>query len=50
LRRDLDRALQEAIEKGDLDAVLSLLSRGTDADQSGDAGRNAPINAAWRGR
>lgn len=49
-RRDLDRALQEAAEKGDLDAVLSLLSRGADADQSGDAGRNAVINAAWRGR
>lgn len=49
-RRDLDRALQTAAEKGDLDAVLSLLARGADADQSGDAGRNAVINAAWRGR
>jgi hypothetical protein len=49
-RRDLDRALQDAAEKGDLDAVLSLLSRGADADQSGDAERNAVINAAWRGR
>ena len=49
-RRDLDRALQEAAEKGDLDVVLSLLARGADADQSGDAGRNAVINAAWRGR
>jgi TPR repeat protein len=49
-RRDLDRALQDAAEKGDLDAVLSLLSRGADTDQSGDAERNAVINAAWRGR
>lgn len=49
-RRDLDRALQTAAEKGDLDAVLSLLARGADADESGDAGRNAVINAAWRGR
>lgn len=49
-RRDINRALQEAAEKGDLDAVLSLLARGADADQSGDAGRNAVINAAWRGR
>lgn len=49
-RRDLDRALQAAAEKGDLEAVLSLLARGADADQSGDAGRNAVINAAWRGR
>lgn len=49
-RRDLDRALQTAAEKGDLESVLSLLARGADADQSGDAGRNAVINAAWRGR
>lgn len=49
-RRDLDRALQAAAEKGDLDAVQSLLARGADADESGDAGRNAVINAAWRGR
>ena len=48
-RREIDRALQEAAEKGDLDSVLSLLARGADADLSGDAGRNAVINAAWRG-
>jgi TPR repeat protein len=49
-RRDLDGALRAASEKGDLDAVLSLLARGADPDKPGDEGRNAVINAAWRGR
>lgn len=49
-RRDLDDELREASEKGDLDAVLSLLASGADADEAGDEGRNAVINAAWRGR
>lgn len=49
-RRDIDRALQAAAEKGDLDTVLSLLARGADADKSGENGRSAVINAAWRGR
>jgi len=45
-RRDLDGALRAASEKGDLDAVLSLLARGADPDKPGDEGRNAVINAA----
>lgn len=49
-RREIDRALQAAAEKGDLDSVLSLLARGADADKSGENGRSAVINAAWRGR
>lgn len=49
-RRDLDSELRDASEKGDLDAVLSLLASGADADEAGDEGRNAVINAAWRGR
>lgn len=49
-RKDLDAALRTASEKGDLDAVLALLSRGADADEAGDEGRSAVINAAWRGR
>lgn len=49
-RRDLDSALRDAAEQGDLDAVLSLLARGADADKAGDEGRSAVINAAWRGR
>jgi hypothetical protein len=49
-RRDLDDELRKASERGDLDAVLSLLASGADADEAGDEGRNAVINAAWRGR
>lgn len=49
-RRDLDDRLREASEQGDFDAVLSLLASGADADEAGDEGRNAVINAAWRGR
>ena len=49
-RRDLDSELRDAAEQGDIDAVLSLLARGADADKAGEEGRNAVINAAWRGR
>lgn len=49
-RQDLDNDLRNASEEGDLDAVLSLLASGADADVAGDEGRNAVINAAWRGR
>ena len=49
-RRDIDKALRTAAEQGDIDAVLSLLARGADADKAGSEGRTAVINAAWRGR
>ena len=49
-RRDMNDALRDASEQGEIDAVLSLLARGADADKAGEEGRNAVIGAAWRGR
>jgi TPR repeat protein len=46
----VNRDLQTAAEEGDLGAVLSMLARGADADSIGEDGRNAVLNAAWRGR
>ena len=46
----LNQDLQEAAQNGDIQAVLSLLARGADADSAGEEGRSAVINAAWRGR
>lgn len=48
--RSVNRDLQTAAEEGDLGAVLSMLARGADADSIGEDGRNAVLNAAWRGR
>jgi hypothetical protein len=47
---ELNRELQDASQRGDVSAVLSLLARGADADSAGEEGRDAVINAAWRGR
>lgn len=48
--QSLNAELQAAAEQGDVAAVLALLARGADADSAGREGRNAVINAAWRGR
>lgn len=46
----VDEELREAAEKGDIDGVLNALLRGADAASRDRFGRNAIINAAWRGR
>ena len=47
---ELNKDLQQAAQNWDIQAVLSFLARGADADSAGEEGRSAVINAAWRGR
>jgi TPR repeat protein len=46
----LNEELRDAAEAGDSAALLSALLQGADADSRDPGGRNAVINAAWRGR
>ncbi|MPY71546.1 MAG: hypothetical protein GEU92_15840 [Alphaproteobacteria bacterium] len=46
----LNEELRDAAETGDSAALLSALLQGADADSRDPGGRNAVINAAWRGR